>query len=120
MSHREILEALSGLLLVLFIAVMSGTVVATALPTIVGALNGTQTQYTWIVTATLLAATATTPIWGKLADLFNASSTPRGSAGGGASPSACRSPRSRSSSCRRSSTCRRSSGRPRSTTSAPA
>ncbi|HEY6596299.1 MAG TPA: MDR family MFS transporter [Asanoa sp.] len=71
MSHREILEALSGLLLVLFIAVMSGTVVATALPTIVGALNGTQSQYTWIVTATLLAATASTPIWVKLADLFN-------------------------------------------------
>jgi MFS family permease len=71
MSHREILEALSGLLLVLFVALMSGTVVATALPTIVGALNGTQTQYTWVVTATLLAATATTPIWGKLADLFN-------------------------------------------------
>jgi EmrB/QacA subfamily drug resistance transporter len=71
MSHRENLESLSGLLLVLFVALMSGTVVATALPRIVGALNGTQTQYTWVVTATLLAATATTPIWGKLADLFN-------------------------------------------------
>ncbi|MFI5493430.1 MDR family MFS transporter [Actinoplanes sp. NPDC051859] len=71
MSHREILEALSGLMLVLFVAMASATVVSTALPTIMGALNGSQTQYTWVVTATLLTATATTPIWGKLADLFS-------------------------------------------------
>ena len=71
MGHREILESLSGLLLVLFVAMISSTIVSTALPQIIGALNGTQTQYTWVVTATLLSATATTPIWGKLADLFN-------------------------------------------------
>ncbi|MFC6087687.1 MFS transporter [Saccharothrix lopnurensis] len=71
MNHRQVLEALSGLLLVLFVAMLSGTVVSTALPQIIGALNGSQTQYTWVVTATLLTATATTPIWGKLADLFN-------------------------------------------------
>ncbi|MFC0097333.1 MDR family MFS transporter [Micromonospora marina] len=71
MSKRQTLEALSGLLLVLFVAMLSGTVVSTALPKIIGALNGSQTQYTWVVTATLLTATATTPIWGKLADLFN-------------------------------------------------
>ncbi|MFI5890062.1 MDR family MFS transporter [Actinoplanes sp. NPDC051513] len=71
MNHRQTLEALSGLLLVLFVAMLSSTVVSTALPKIIGSLNGSQTQYTWVVTATLLAATATTPIWGKLADLFN-------------------------------------------------
>jgi EmrB/QacA subfamily drug resistance transporter len=71
MTHRQTLEALSGLLLVLFVAMLSATVVSTALPNIIGALNGSQTQYTWVVTATLLSATATTPIWGKLADLFN-------------------------------------------------
>ncbi|MEV4534023.1 MDR family MFS transporter [Asanoa sp. NPDC049518] len=71
MSHRQTLEALSGLLLVLFVALVSSTVVSTALPRIIGELNGSQTQYTWVVTATLLTATATTPIWGKLADLFN-------------------------------------------------
>ncbi|SCL73353.1 MDR family MFS transporter [Micromonospora peucetia] len=71
MTHRQTLEALSGLLLVLFVAMLSGTVVSTALPNIIGALNGSQNQYTWVVTATLLTATATTPIWGKLADLFN-------------------------------------------------
>ncbi|WP_433537919.1 MDR family MFS transporter [Micromonospora sp. CA-249363] len=71
MSHRQTLEALSGLLLVLFVAMLSSTVVSTALPKIIGSLNGSQTQYTWVVTATLLTATATTPIWGKLADLFS-------------------------------------------------
>ncbi|WP_250029422.1 MFS transporter [Paractinoplanes maris] len=71
MTHRQILEALSGLLLVLFVALLSSTVVSTALPKIIGALEGSQTQYTWVVTATLLTATATTPIWGKLADLFS-------------------------------------------------
>jgi EmrB/QacA subfamily drug resistance transporter len=71
MSHRQVLEALSGLLLVLFVAMLSSTVVSVALPQIMGALNGTQTQYTWVVTATLLTATASTPIWGKLADLFS-------------------------------------------------
>jgi EmrB/QacA subfamily drug resistance transporter len=71
MTHRQRLEALSGLLLVLFVAMLSATVVSTALPKIISSLNGSQTQYTWVVTATLLAATATTPIWGKLADLFS-------------------------------------------------
>lgn len=71
MAHREVLESLSGLLLALFVAMISSTVVSTALPLIIGSLNGTQTQYTWVVTATLLTATATTPIWGRLADLFN-------------------------------------------------
>jgi EmrB/QacA subfamily drug resistance transporter len=71
MAHRQVLESLSGLLIALFVAMISSTVVSTALPLIIGSLNGTQTQYTWVVTATLLTATATTPIWGKLADLFN-------------------------------------------------
>ena len=71
MTHRQIMEALSGLLLVLFVAMSSATIVSTALPKIIGSLNGSQTQYTWVVTATLLTATATTPIWGKLADLYS-------------------------------------------------
>ncbi|GAA2593033.1 hypothetical protein GCM10010435_85020 [Winogradskya consettensis] len=71
MSHRQILEALSGLLLALFVAMSSATIVSTALPTIIGSLNGTQNQYTWVVTATLLTSTATTPIWGKLSDLYS-------------------------------------------------
>ena len=71
MSHRQILEALSGLLLALFVAMLSSTVVSNALPRIVTDLHGSQTGYTWVVVATMLAMTATTPIWGKLADLTN-------------------------------------------------
>jgi EmrB/QacA subfamily drug resistance transporter len=71
MTHREILEALSGLLLAMFVAMLSSTVVTNALPRIVSDLEGSQTGYTWVVVATLLAMTATTPIWGKLADLFS-------------------------------------------------
>ena len=71
MSHKEILEALSGLLVAMFVAILSSTVVTTALPTIVSDLHGTQTGYTWVLVSTMLAMTATTPIWGKLADLFS-------------------------------------------------
>jgi EmrB/QacA subfamily drug resistance transporter len=71
MTHREVLEALSGLLLAMFVAMLSSTVVTNALPRIVTDLEGTQTGYTWVVVATLLSMTATTPIWGKLADLFS-------------------------------------------------
>jgi EmrB/QacA subfamily drug resistance transporter len=71
MTHKEILEALSGLLVAMFVAILSSTVVTTALPTIVSDLHGSQTGYTWVLVATMLAMTATTPIWGKLADLFS-------------------------------------------------
>ena len=71
MTHREVLEALSGLLLAMFVAMLSSTIVSNALPRIVQDLEGSQTGYTWVVVATLLTMTATTPIWGKLADLFS-------------------------------------------------
>jgi MFS family permease len=59
------------MLLAMFTAFLSATIVSTALPVIVVALHGSQHQYTWVVTATLLSSTASTPIWGKLADLFD-------------------------------------------------
>jgi EmrB/QacA subfamily drug resistance transporter len=71
MTHREVLEALSGLLLAMFVAMLSSTVVTNALPRIVTDLDGSQTGYSWVVVATLLTMTATTPVWGKLADLFS-------------------------------------------------
>ncbi|MBH0774844.1 MFS transporter [Nocardia sp. NEAU-351] len=71
MSHREILEAMTGLLAALFTALLSTTIVATALPTIIGDLQGSQTAYAWVITTALLANAASTPIWGKFADLFN-------------------------------------------------
>ncbi|WP_432070147.1 MFS transporter [Streptomyces sp. AA1529] len=69
MTHRQIMEALSGLLLGMFVAILSSTIVSTALPRIISDLNGSQSSYTWVVTASLLAMTASTPLWGKLADL---------------------------------------------------
>ncbi|MFF4749226.1 MDR family MFS transporter [Streptomyces sp. NPDC002514] len=71
MTHRQIMEALSGLLLGLFAAILSSTVVTNALPEIISDLGGGQSAYTWVVTAALLAVTASTPLWGKLADLFS-------------------------------------------------
>jgi EmrB/QacA subfamily drug resistance transporter len=71
MSHRQIMEALSGLLLGMFVAILSSTVVSNALPIIVPDLHGTESGYTWVVTASLLATTVSTPIWGKLADLYS-------------------------------------------------
>jgi EmrB/QacA subfamily drug resistance transporter len=71
MTHRQVLEALSGLLLGLFVTLLSSTVVSAALPRIITDLGGGQSAYTWVITSTLLATTASTPIWGKLADLLN-------------------------------------------------
>ncbi|KWV29836.1 MULTISPECIES: MDR family MFS transporter [Micromonospora] len=71
MSHREVLQALSGLMVGMFVAILASTVVANALPRIIAELNGSQTVYTWIVTTELLAMTATVPLWGKMADLYS-------------------------------------------------
>ncbi|MEV7867220.1 MFS transporter [Streptomyces sp. NPDC088124] len=71
MTHRQIMEALSGLLLGMFVAILSSTIVSNALPEIISDLGGGQSAYTWVVTAALLSMTASTPIWGKLADIFS-------------------------------------------------
>lgn len=71
MSQRQVLEALSGLLLGMFVSILAGTVVATSLPVIISDLGGDQSAYTWVVTSTLLATTVSTPLWGKFADLFD-------------------------------------------------
>lgn len=71
MSHRQVLESLSGLLLGMFVSILAGTVVSTSLPLIISDLQGDQNAYTWVVTSTLLATTVSTPLWGKFADLFD-------------------------------------------------
>ncbi|MBT2490432.1 MFS transporter [Streptomyces sp. ISL-96] len=71
MTHRQIMEALTVLLLGMFVAMLSSTIVSNALPEIIRDLDGTQSAYTWVVTAALLSMTVTTPLWGKLADLFS-------------------------------------------------
>ena len=68
-THRRVLVVFSGLLLVLLLAALDSTIVATALPTIVGELGGVA-QLSWVVTAYLLAQTIVTPLYGKLGDLY--------------------------------------------------
>ncbi|WP_157248499.1 MDR family MFS transporter [Nonomuraea typhae] len=68
-SHREILEVMAGLMLAMLTSMISTSVVGTALPTIVGELGG-QDQYSWVASATMLTMTVSTPLWGKLSDLF--------------------------------------------------
>jgi EmrB/QacA subfamily drug resistance transporter len=70
-SPREVFTALSGLIMGMFVAVLSGTVVSTSMPVIIADLGGDQAAYTWVITASLLATAVSTPIWGKLADLVD-------------------------------------------------
>ncbi|MBM3715391.1 MAG: MFS transporter [Actinobacteria bacterium] len=70
-APRRVLPALIGLLLGMFVSMLASTVVSTSLPVIVHDLQGDQNAYTWVITATLLTTAISTPIWGKLADLFN-------------------------------------------------
>jgi EmrB/QacA subfamily drug resistance transporter len=66
---REVLIVLPGLLLALILAMLDQTIVSTALPRIVGDLGGV-THLSWVVTAYVLASTITTPLYGKLGDLY--------------------------------------------------
>ena len=68
-SHDKILVIFGGLLLVMLLAALDSTIVATALPTIVNELGGLA-HLSWVVTAYLLAQTIVTPIYGKLGDLY--------------------------------------------------
>jgi MFS family permease len=68
-SHREILVIMSGLMMGLFLASLDQTIVSTALPTIVGDFHRSD-LFSWVITAYLLASTASTPLWGKAGDLY--------------------------------------------------
>jgi EmrB/QacA subfamily drug resistance transporter len=69
LSHRRVLIIIGALLLGMFLAALDQTIVATALPTIVADLHGAS-HLSWIVVAYLLAATVSTPLWGKLGDQY--------------------------------------------------
>jgi EmrB/QacA subfamily drug resistance transporter len=69
LSRRETLIVVAGLMVGLSLAALDGTIVATALPTIVGDLGGLE-HFSWVVTSYLLASTAATPLFGRLSDLY--------------------------------------------------
>jgi EmrB/QacA subfamily drug resistance transporter len=68
-THRQILAIMSGLMMGMFLAALDQTIVSTALPTIVGDFHHSN-LLSWVITAYLLASTASTPIWGKAGDLY--------------------------------------------------
>jgi EmrB/QacA subfamily drug resistance transporter len=69
LSHRRILLIIGALMLGMLLAALDQTIVSTALPTIVGDLKG-GSHIAWVITAYLLAATVSTPLWGKLGDQY--------------------------------------------------
>jgi EmrB/QacA subfamily drug resistance transporter len=69
LSKRRILLIIGALLLGMLLAALDQTIVATALPTIAGDLHGLS-HLSWVITAYLLASTVSTPLWGKLGDLY--------------------------------------------------
>jgi MFS family permease len=69
LARRRVLLIIGALMLGTFLAALDQTIVATALPTIVGDLHGAS-HLTWVVTAYLLATTVSTPLWGKLGDQY--------------------------------------------------
>ncbi|PRZ41674.1 EmrB/QacA subfamily drug resistance transporter [Antricoccus suffuscus] len=68
-GKRQLWLILGGLLLGMLLASLDQTIVATALPTIAGDLHGLS-HLAWVVTGYLLASTASTPLWGKLGDMY--------------------------------------------------
>ncbi|MFD0740850.1 MDR family MFS transporter [Phytohabitans flavus] len=69
LSRQQILLLMAGLMTGMLLAALDQTIVGTALPTIVGELGGIN-HYSWVVTAYLLASTASTPLYGKISDLY--------------------------------------------------
>ena len=69
LSHRQILTILSGLMAGMFLAALDQTIVATSIRTIADDLHGLSAQ-AWVTTAYLITATITTPLYGKLSDLY--------------------------------------------------
>jgi EmrB/QacA subfamily drug resistance transporter len=68
LSHRQIMVVYSGLMAGMLVAALDQTIVATALPTIVGDLGGLD-HLSWVVTAYLLTSTVSVPLYGKISDL---------------------------------------------------
>lgn len=70
LTPRQKVQALTGMLLAMFLAALDQTVVATAGPDMQRSLNMDASLYTWITTAYLVSSTVLVPVYGKLSDLF--------------------------------------------------
>ena len=68
-GQRQLMLVFAGLMLGMFLAALDQTIVSTALPTIVGDLGGLN-HLSWVVTSYMLASTVSTPLYGKLGDLY--------------------------------------------------
>jgi EmrB/QacA subfamily drug resistance transporter len=68
-ERRRLMVVFGALMLAMLIAALDQTIVSTALPTIVGDLGGL-TQLSWVVTAYILTSTISTPLYGKIGDLY--------------------------------------------------
>jgi MFS family permease len=73
-SPREIRLVMIGLVVAMLLAMLDNLIVGTAMPTIVGDLGGAE-HLSWVVTSYTLATAASTPIWGKLGDLYGRKGT---------------------------------------------
>jgi EmrB/QacA subfamily drug resistance transporter len=69
LSKRRIILTTAAVISGMFLAALDGTIVATAMPTIVGDLHGID-HYAWVFSAYLLAEIATIPLWGRFADMY--------------------------------------------------
>src|SRR5258706_10587918 len=67
--RKEVMVVLPGLMLAILLAMLDNMIVGTALPKIVGELGGLD-HFSWVVTAYVLGTTVSTPLWGKIGDLY--------------------------------------------------
>ena len=68
-SHREIMVIIGALMSAMLLAALDQTIVSTALPTIANELHGLS-KYSWVATAYLLTSAVSTPLYGKISDMF--------------------------------------------------
>ncbi|HEU5440985.1 MAG TPA: MDR family MFS transporter [Ktedonobacterales bacterium] len=69
-GRGRLIPLIAGLMLGMLLAALDQTIVSTALPQVIGHLSGSSQDYTWVITAYLLASTVAVPIYGKLSDIY--------------------------------------------------
>ena len=107
LTHRQILSILAGLMAGMFLAALDQTIVATSIRTIADDLNGLSVQ-AWATTAYLITATISTPLYGKLSDLYGRRRSSSRRSRSSSSARCCAGSRRRCASSPRSVRCRAS------------